>query len=233
MTWTSGWWSGARKVQLHPGRMGGIIMPFGAVVHSTDIHPDDWSGLLHGYATQPARGNAAHFGLGRTPEQGEIQWAPITRNANHAGGSSHGVYMVNGVAYHPNLVTVSIEVHNAGGLRLVDGAWRWGESPGSGKPWVPHGAAFPVEDVEPDPIRPGRGWHKPTAYQLERLKTLLDELEQVLNPLPVGAKTEARGKEQVPKWGIPRTARRVGHVSLDPDNRSDPWPLIMAFVNQE
>ncbi len=233
-TWVDGWWSGAKHTPAHARRIGGAIAPWGIVDHTTDMHPDDWEALLRAFTTQPGAGNAATFGVGRTPEQGVVQWCSVFRNANHAGGGEHGIYgsVVNGKqsVFHPNLVTIGIETHNAGELRLVDGAWRWGESAGSGKPWIPHGASFAVTDVIVNPNNPHRGIHKPTDYQIQALKQLHADLELVLAPMPPGAFARHGGTEAVPAWGVPKSPRRVGHVSLDPTNRSDPWSFLMTAV---
>lgn len=47
-----------------------------------------------------------------------VQFAPITRNANHAGGKTHGWWYTRaggrGRLIHPNTVAVGIELDNAG-----------------------------------------------------------------------------------------------------------------------
>lgn len=228
--WVDGWWANARRTPAHRSRVGGGIVPFAAVVHTTDMHPDSWAALVRAYTTVPAP-NAATFGIGRTIEDGVVQFASVFTNANHAGGAGHGVFLdARGQQYHPNLASVGIEIHNAGGLRLVAGIWRWGESL-NGKPWAPFGAPIPPIDVVPDPARPGRGWHRPSSYQLAMLDRLRSDLNLVLAPAPTGLRAVCRGKESVPLWAQPVDARTSGHVSLDPDHRSDPWPLIMAHVN--
>jgi hypothetical protein len=93
-----------------------------------------------------------------------------------------------------------------------------------------HGGPIPDADVIADPHRPDRAWHVVTDYQRERLSALLGELELVLGPLPAGAASRATGDEAVPAWAVPRSARVVGHVSLDPTNRSDPWPPTCGWL---
>lgn len=212
----NGWWSLARQRPAFPGRIGGAIAPFAVVVHTTDIVPEAWDGLLNRWTTELGNGACAHFVIGRDSASGLVQLAPITNNANHAGGPGHGSFAAGGQSWHPNTVSVGIEVHCAGGVRRINGDWRFEESGAA------QGAAIPDDDVIPDPQRPGRGWHKVTDYQYEQLGALLDGLETVLAALPEGC--VARSIEPPPAYGIFATGRRVGHVSLHAAQRADPWP---------
>ena len=213
---TDGWWSRAQRRPAFRGRMGGVIAPFAVVVHTTDMVPEDWDSLVQSWTSQLGPGDCAHFLIGRDADAGVLQLGPITNNGNHAGGPGHGSFVAGGQTWHPNSVSVGIEVHCAGGVQQIDGAWRFVED------GAVHGAALPDEDVIPDPQRPGRGWHRVTDYQYEQLGALLDDLETVLNPLPDGC--VAQSEEQPPAYGIFPTGRRVGHVSLDAQHRADPWP---------
>lgn len=222
--WDHGWWAGAIRKPAHAGRVGGAINPWAVVVHTTDMLPEEWAALVHAWTDKAADGACAHFLIGRTEQEGVVQFVPINRNGNHAGGPGHGVFDTESARdVHPNLVTVGIELHCAGGVRLVSGQWRLVED------GVAHGQPLPASDVIPDPHRPGRGWHVVTDYQRFRLAALLGELELVLGPLPAGASSRSIG-EQVPSWGVPKTARTVGHVSLDPAHRADPWPPTMDWL---
>lgn len=224
-SWLDGYWSGARRVAAHVGRVGGAIRPCATVVHTTDMLPDEWDALLKAWSEKPGDGACAHFLIGRDEAHGIVQFVPITRNGNHAGGPGHGVFKTGaGAALHPNTIAVGIEVHCAGGVRLVNGQWRLVEN------GVAHGAPLPAADVTPDPQRPGRGWHNVTDYQRRVLAALLDDLELALASMPAGLQALSTG-EAVPAWGVPKSARVVGHVSLDPAHRSDPWPAQMAFLN--
>jgi hypothetical protein len=211
-----GWWSLARRLSAFPGRIGGAIAPFAVVVHTTDMVPEEWDALLHRWTTQLGKGNAAHFIIGRDSAAGLVQLAPITNNANHAGGAGAGSFVAGRQSWHPNSVSVGIEVYCAGEVHQVNGAWRLIED------GEPHGAALPDEDVIRDPDHPTQGWHTVTEYQYQQLGALLDGLETVLSPLPAGCVAQAGG--QVPAWGMFSTGRRVGHVSLNPGRRGDPWP---------
>jgi N-acetyl-anhydromuramyl-L-alanine amidase AmpD len=228
--WTNGWWLNAKQLPANPGRIGGAIRPWAVVVHTTDMLPRSFAALNDAWQTKKGAGNAAHFNIGRTPSEGVVQLVPITRNANHAGGAGHGWFHTSQRNYHPNLVSVGIELHNAGGLRLVDKQWRWGERV-SGKGWMPIGPAFDPADVEIDPVHPLRGWHRFTAWQLEQLDKLLTSLETVLEKMPDGV-TCVSAPESAPAWAEVKSARVVGHVDLDAANRSDPWPHGLRWLRE-
>ncbi len=215
--WDNGWWAGAIRKPAHPGRVGGAISPWATVVHTTDMPAEDWSALVSSWTSKPGEGACAHFLIGRDEQAGVLQMAPIVRNANHAGGPGHGVFdTATKTGIHPNLVCVGIEVHCAGGLRKINGAWRFVEDGAC------HGAPIPDADVIPDPQRPGRGWHRVTEYQYTQLGALLDDLESVLAPLPKAAMTQAFG-ETPDAFAVMPTARVVTHAQLDPVHRADPW----------
>jgi hypothetical protein len=82
--WDGGWWRGARRQPAHPGRVGGRCTPWAVVVHTTDMAPGTWDGLMRRLQRDAGRGAGAHFWLGRTPEQGLVQSVAVDRNANHA-----------------------------------------------------------------------------------------------------------------------------------------------------
>jgi len=221
---TDGWWSGAQQHPAFAGRIGGAIQPFAVVVHTTDMVPEDFDALVDAWTNRLGDGACAHFLIGRDANAGVLQLTQITNNGNHAGGDQHGWFVApGGQQWHPNLVAVGIEVHCAGGVQQIDNQWRFLEE------GAVHGAAIPDEDVIPDPQRPGRGWHKVTDYQYQQLGQLLDDLETVLNALP--ADCVAQSVSQQPEaWAIFPTGRRVGHVSLDAYNRSDPWPPTCDWI---
>lgn len=222
--WVDGWWAHATRHPAHPARIGGPISPFAVVWHSCDMLPEEFDALIVAYTTKPGAGNAATFLIGPTPVEGVVQFCPITRNANHAGGKGHGVFLDNARReYHPNLAAIGIEIHCAGGVRLVAGEWRLVEG------GVAHGRPIPSVDVISDPQRPDRGWHRVTDYQYERAAALRADLELVLAPAPAGliAKSVV---ELAPSWALTKNGRDVGHVTLDAANRSDPWPPTMAWL---
>lgn len=230
--WTDGWWTGAIRKPAHPARVGGPIAPCVCVDHCTDMHPDDWPALIASWTGRAGEYACAHFVVGRTEQHGANQFVPITKNGNHAGGKTppngHGWFVDPahpGQLIHPNLIAVGIEFHCAGGmLRRIDGKWMFVED------GVIHGAPIPDEDVEPDPQRPGRGWHKLTAYQ-ERIRAELHaDLDAAMHPMPAGLRAVSTG-ETVPTWGVPKSVRFLGHVTLDPTNRSDPWPNGMRAIS--
>ena len=218
----NGWWSLATRRDAHAGRIGGHIDPFSTVVHTTDVVPEEWNGVVDRWTMQAGNGSCAHFTIGRDANEGVIQLVPITRNANHAGGDGHGAFVAGAQSWHPNLVSIGIELNCAGDVRQIDGHWRFVEQ------GVAHGAVIPDADVIPDPDRPGRGWHTVTDYQYRQLGALLDGLETVLNPLPAGC--VAHSIEAPPPYGIFPTGRVVGHVSLTAARRGDPWPLTCDWL---
>lgn len=219
-----GWWIHATRHPAHPARVGGPVSTFSTVVHSCDMLPNELAALIIAWTTKPGAGNAANFVIGPTAAEGVLQFVPINRNANHAGGPGHGVFVDGaGRTYHPNIATVGIEIHCAGGVRRVNGQWRLVED------GVAHGMVLPDADVIPDPQRAGRGVHRVTDYQYERLEALLHDLDQVQVPMPAGLVSKSMG-EAVPSWAVPKSARVVGHVSLDPEHRSDPWGPTMTWL---
>lgn len=215
--WDAGWWAGAIRKPAHPGRIGGAISPWSVGVHSTDMLPEEWPALVNAWTDRPGDGACATFLFGRTEQDGVLQFCPITRNANHMGGPGHGVFdTASASGIHPNLVATGIELHCAGGVRLVAGEWRLVEG------GIAHGKPLPARDVIPDPHRPGRGWHVVTDYQRAQLELLLHDLEAVLAPMPAGARTRAFG-EVPPAVAVMPTARVVTHWQMDPVHRGDPW----------
>lgn len=220
-SWT--WHPAATRRPAHPGRIGPRIKPWAIVLHTTDMLPDTFGALVNSWTTQKGKGQCAHFLIGRTPEQGLIQFVPIDRNANHAGGApSHGWFKRGALRIHPNTVSVGIEIHNAGQLRLIDGQWRsWDYSNKR-----PQGFPFNPADVEPDLRRKDRGWHKLTQYQHDTLTALLHALDARLAPVPDGISIETNG-QQVHQWAKVAGCRIVGHVTLDPERKTDPGPEVM------
>lgn len=224
MSWADGRYAGARRVDAHPGRVGEPIVPWACVVHTTDEPPETWGGIMTRMRTEAGKGDGAHFWIGRDAAAGVIQSVPITRNANHAGGDWHGVFVdAAGNEYRPNHVAVGIELHCAGRVQRLGGMWRFIDG---GKP---SGAPISDLDVIPDRARAGYGWHKVTDYQLEQLELLLRELEyDGLADAPAGAVARSTF-ETPPAWGL-GIGRICGHISLDAKDRSDPWPQVMEFL---
>lgn len=220
-----GYWRGARRVDPHPARVGGVIDPCAIVDHMTDMHPDDWDALVNGWRIRGGDGACANLLVGRSEAHGCLALVPINRNGNHAGGPGHGVFRdAAGHDWHPNLLAIGIEFHCAGGMvRLIGGQWRFVED---GKI---HGEPIAADEIEPDPQRPGRGWHLLTDYQKMMRDWLHKDLDAAMRPMPAGLRAVSMG-EAVPSWGVPRSTRIVGHVSLDPKHRGDPWPPGMRAL---
>lgn len=85
--------------------------------------PGTYAALVRAWQTKPGAGNAAHFLIGRHDIDGVTQFAPITRNANHAGGKTHGWWSSGARLVHPNTIAVGIELDNAGRLARAAGRW--------------------------------------------------------------------------------------------------------------
>jgi N-acetyl-anhydromuramyl-L-alanine amidase AmpD len=222
--WSGALWRNAKYLPAHPGRVGLVIVPRCTIVHTTDMHPSSWGALVKAWTERAADGACAHFLIGRDASQGVVQFVPITRNANHAGGKVHGWYKTGaGSLLHPNTVAVGIELHAAGRLQATGkpGEWRHPDS----------GLLIPSSDVEIDAR--GFGWHKITDYQLGALKLLLDDLAKVLAPLPDGTTVSpdaSYASQGVLSYATSQSAKLVGHVSLDPINRMDPGPFMMQWL---
>ncbi len=215
-----GWWDLAQRRPAHEGRIGRTIVPSCVVVHTTDTY-GGFDAMVKSWTTAPGAGNAAHFMIGRGPSDGVVQFAPIVRNANHAGGKVHGNFKgAKGGLVHPNTCSVGIEMVAAGRLTLTDGVWVHKES----------GHIVSKDEVFVD--EKGHGWQVVTDYQLRMLDMLLTDLEDQLQPFD--------GVQAIPdmdyaKAGVSYYApfpdsRIVGHVTLDPVNRCDPGPQVMAHL---
>jgi len=219
---SNGWWSLATRRDAFAGRIGEEIHPFAMVIHTTDVPAEAWDTLITNWTTTKGDGSCAHFALGRSSDQGVVQLAPITRNANHAGGDGHGNFVAGQQTWHPNSVSVGIELHCAGAVRRIDGQWRLYEDNRA------RGLPMADDDVIQDPHRPDRGWHKVTDYQYEQLAALLDGLEATLDPMPTGC--VAHSIEKPPAYGVFPNGRIVGHVSLTAARRGDPWPPACDWI---
>lgn len=222
---SAGLWRDAKLRPAHPGRVGGLIAPAAVVVHTTDMHQSQWAGLIKRWTSDPGRGECAHFLIGRTQEQGVIQFVPVTKNANHAGGQPHGWYTTEeGKQMHPNTIAVGIELMSAGRLEKTGkpGEYRHPDT----------GYLIPSSDVYVH--TDGTAWQVVTDYQLQTLSSLLRDLDRgPLVPLPQGTHVvpdAAYSSQGVGPWAIPLGAQVCGHVSLDPINRQDPGPQVMGFL---
>lgn len=226
--WRAGWYYNAKGMPAHPGRLGATIAPKAIVVHTTDMYPGAFNALVKAWQSKPGKGNAAHFLIGRTEADGIVQFAPITRNANHAGGIPYGKFREGSVDYHPNRVTVGIELDCAGRLkRDKSGNWIY---PDNGK-------RIDSADVFVDTR--GGGWHMVTEYQRRALKELVNDLQPCLKPFKPGTFVVPTGEykangvpwaEPFPRY--PYSKNLVGHVTLDPERKSDPGPQVTAWMEK-
>ena len=234
----NGFYTGATRVDAHPGRIGATIVPRTVVVHTTDCLPGTAPVIVKSWSTTRGAGNGAHFVIDR--RGGITQLVSVTRNGQHAGGPTHGWYILDqpgkGVAplVHPNAWAVGIELDCAGKLRApkVRG----------GNP-VHHdsGKEIPREDcrIHSD----GTWWHVITLAQEVALRALLRDLvDQVLKPEPAGASISPSGsylgtahsrtyQGNGSPWAL-HGGPVHGHVTLDPINKTDPGPFVMAKLTE-
>ena len=217
----AGLWEQARQTPAHPGRVGGGITPRGLVVHTTDTYPGAFKTIVKSWTSASGKGNAAHFMIGRTPEEGVVQFVSIFKNGNHAGGPNHGyVRLSDGSLLHPNLCYVGVELDCAGALRGKGGKFY---HPDTSK-------VIPTEDVAID--EKGRPWHKVTDYQITALKALWHDLYPITKPFPPGSSfiLDASYQSQGVEWAKPRYVNLVGHASLNPIQKTDPGPQVMTWM---
>jgi N-acetyl-anhydromuramyl-L-alanine amidase AmpD len=225
LPWSDGWHTEIRMAKAHPGRIGLPIVPRAIVVHVTDTAPGGFDAIVKSWTAKAGAGNAAHFMIGRTPKDGIVQFVPVTRNGNHAGGKTHGWWRDKaGRLIHPNTCSVGIEIDCGGRLKQYsDGAYY---HPTSGK-------EIPIADVYFD--SKGRAWHKPTDYQKAALKSLIAHLRRIVQPMPADwtiVPNGDYGNLGVAYFAPSAHRDLVGHVTLDPSNRSDPGPLVMEWLKE-
>lgn len=213
-----GRWSLATYKEMFAGRIGRSIVPRTLVVHTTDMRPGTFGALVRNWQRQLGAGNGAHFLIGRTPVDGVVQFAPIHRNANHAGGPGCG--SIGGL--HPNTVSVGVEIHAAGRLRKVNGKWMDWEKV----------EVIPDSDVFLDSV--GKGWHRVTPYQMEMLRKLWEALRPTLRAWPAGTvvtPSASYALNGVAHYAAAKSPMLVGHVSMNPGRKSDPGPQVMREIN--
>jgi hypothetical protein len=221
-----GWWTrgGCQRTPANLGRIGPVIVPQRVVLHTTDMLGRARA-IVDVWGRTRGAGNAATFLIGRDAADGVYQLAPITRNTNHAGGKKHGWFKTpTGHLVHPNTVTIGIEVHNGGALELRGMSWVHPDT----------GTVIPRDQVYID-VR-GRGWHKPTDWQLGVLNALLADLRDALLPAakdhPLTYVPDGDHSENGVPWAgaIPPGSWLVGHATLDPVNKTDPGPLLLQYA---
>lgn len=227
-----GWLQGVvRHVPINPGRVGKPIVPRGMVVHTTDTL-GGMAAILKSWTETSLGGYGAHYLLGRRaatdadrtatyPSGGLVQMVPITRNGNHVGGrnSRYGRVMTP-AELHPNSVYVGIELENGGRLVSLNGHFVHQDS----------GVVVPPDDVDID--ERGKPWHKITAYQFETLAKVLDAHQAHMTYLPKGSFLNPNGTYlgNGVVWGAMPGTRFVGHVTLDPIQKTDPGPIMMKWL---
>lgn len=241
MIGASGWYRNSTQVLAHPSRMGGAIVPEAIVVHTTDCMPGSMPAILNSWSKTSGNGACAHAIIGRSPTDGVVQMIPFNRNGNHAGGLKHGWYGMPRVdpktgtdtgalaLIHPNTIAIGIELDCAGYLgHPVAGKWIHPDTK----------REVTAADVEVDPA--GKGWHKVTQYQLDQLGAMIDAIRAwdafaaavaqrgTLQVVPNGSYRD----NGVPWGDVTGKTGVVGHVTLDPTNKTDPGPFMMAWIRQ-
>lgn len=223
--WSGGWYGLAHKRPAHVGRIGATINPRAIVVHTTDTMPGGFAAIVKSWTSKPGAGNAAHFMIGRTEQDGIMQFAPITKNANHAGGPTSGKFKTpDGKLHHPNTVCVGIELDAGGALKR------------DARGFYHPDTKRRVDDDDVFIDTRGRGWHVVTKYQRAALNQLCADLQHTLKPFEPGTKVIPSGdykKNVVPwadsgGWIYPRNC--VGHVTLNPVNKTDPGPQVIGWL---
>lgn len=220
-TFNSGWWQGARITAAYQGRIGGTIVPRSVVVHTTDTMPGGFNAIVKSWTTTLGVGCCAHFMIGRDEKDGVVQFVPIVRNGNHAGGPIHGNFKLNtGALVHPNLWTVGIELDAGGLCRRV------------GNTVVHPDTKRVLASNEVYWGSSGKPWHVVTDYQLNVLDTLLRDLKAALKPMDSGVTIAPDGSyaENGVPWAAPWRNDIVGHVTLDPVNKTDPGEQVIQWL---
>lgn len=223
------WYPDAIVVKAHHGRIGGACNPLAVVVHTTDTMPGGFKAIVKSWSTTVGAGNGAHYLIGRNPTDGIVQFVPHTSNSNHAGGKTHGNWLINKMPVHPNTISIGIEIDAGGKLyKNIIGNWI---HPDTRK-------IVPDTDVYID--KWGHGWHRVTQYQLDQLDKLLNWLcDNVLGSLyhvdinhsivPNGTYKD----NHVSPWAESNKYKwLVGHVTLDPFNKTDPGPQVMEILSK-
>lgn len=244
-----GWYPAAVRVPC-PYRDGGAlpVAPCTVVVHTTDCTPGTMPVILQTWAETKGNGACAHFYLGRQPasdaraqypDGGLVQMVPITHNGQHAGGArklGDGSYDYNyhgwilgpkGEKWHPNLCTAGIEIDCAGRLSTAHGVYTHPDT----------GRIFPASEVHVD--AKGHAWHRVTEYQLAILGELIAAIMSAPNfrALPpewkIGPNGTYAGNGVDAPWEAQvKGTKIVGHWTLDPNNKTDPGPQVMAFLRE-
>jgi hypothetical protein len=220
----------ATIIKANEGRIGSIIYPKAIVVHTTDTKPGGFKAITKSWSEKPGQGNAAHFMIGRDESDGLVQFISINRNANHAGGQTHGWFQNKSNlkdVYHPNLISIGIEIDNAGYL-----VTRPNNVSGNRYFHMDTNTEIKRTDVFVDDY--DKAWHKLTQYQFDMLHKLLDTLSSVVNKFDSSIQVVPNGTYEGNQavWAKQFNPWLVGHATLDPRNKTDPGTEVMLKLKE-
>lgn len=222
----TGWYqsSECKRLPAYYRRVGGRIDPKAVVVHTTDTLTGTKPAIERSWHDTPGNGACAHFIIGR---DSFTQMVPIYLNGNHAGGNPHGSWKSTktGSLVHPNTMAVGIEIECGGHLGR----------PKAGRYVHPDTkTVMAPEEVYVDQY--GVGWHRVTPYQFERLEEILQALEALpgmQGEFPYTVAPDGGYAANNCAYYAPGVGHRiVGHVTLDPVNKTDPGVQVMEYLRK-
>lgn len=226
----AGHWSPAVYKLANPARIGQFINVASVVVHTTDTYPGGFKAIVNSWTKTVGAHNCAHFLIGRSEDDGTVQFVTMNNNANHAGGIKHGWYRraKDGMLLHPNEWSVGIEIDNAGRV--------YASNTSSDFVHKDTGKHINKEDVYTDKVH-GHHWHKITDYQKTTLRNLMDDIlsraeKTRFKKDQVVIVSNGSYKDNLAEWAAPWRPDVVGHATLDPYNKSDPGPEIMGLLKE-
>jgi hypothetical protein len=219
------------QVPMHAGRVGPVIKPRGIIWHYTAMLESTELPLVTSWQQNRGKGNGANFLVRRNGQI--IQLCDITRNGNHAGGSTTGrIFFSNrgehpsdGTGHHPNSVAVGVELSNPGRVRKDDKGWRIAYT---GADRVNVDSALYVvrtdKELGIESRREDWGWVEYTEQQrIAAVEIIVACGIAGVRDEPVIVKRKKINGRDYGEVSI--GSMRLGHEDLDPSRKSDPGPL--------
>jgi hypothetical protein len=219
------------QVPMHTGRVGPVIKPRGIIWHYTAMLESTELPLVTAWQQNRGKGNGATFLVRRNGQI--IQLAPITKNSNHAGGSSTGRIYFTGSArdnerttpWHPNSVCIGVELSNPGRVRRDDRGWRIAYT-GADRVPVDESVYKIVSDESLKMFTKSANWGWVEYTQEQRIAAVeiivACGIAGVRDEPAIVKRKKINGKE----YGeVSIGSMRLGHEDLDPSRKSDPGPL--------